>query len=286
MKTSDRFQLIANSANKLGRKLATVAFFLIATATALVAQEPYIFMEGSTHKFSVKPGNPNSTLAWGMYIDPYNQVAMPVGSFSIDNPTFSDVAVTFTDLDRLNSELVYLVVAETAPNGCSTRRALQILIEPNNMFLEFASAETQDCYSMGDFYAPLRVGLNFNYKLPSADYKPIPESRFPLQVKYTIRDITHDGPVLEGNNGVELTLAYSEANDYYLLIKDAVGSATETVEYELTITSVTDKYMAEVKPNRTGEPDADIRLQIRIINHLPQSGNMNMAMAYHVVEMP
>lgn len=282
MKTSDRFLI---SAGKTSRRLATIAFLMIATTTFVVAQEPYIFMEGSTHKFHVSPGDPvNNTLSWVMCTDPYNFVEMPLGSYSIDNPTYSDVAVTFTDLDRINNELVYLVVTEMAPNGCSTRRALQILIEPNNMYLEFASAGTQDCYNMGDFYAPLKVGLNFNFKQPSTDYTPIPESRFPLKVTYTIQDKTHGGAILPGNGGEALTLDFKSDNDYYLLVKDAPGSATETVEYELVITSVTDKYQAEVKQNNIGAPGEDIRLQIRIINHLPQGGNMNMAMAYYVVE--
>ena len=51
----------------------------------------------------------------------------------------------------------------------------------------------------------------------------------------------------------------------------------QTTEYELTITSVTDKYETEITNN-----SGDIRLQIRVINHLPQSGTMDMAMAYVV----
>lgn len=267
MKNSDRFSSIGKAT-----RFAATALLMVAATTLAQAQEPYTFMEGSTHRFSVQPGDANSTLAWAMYTDPYNYVDMPAGSYSIDDPTSANVAVTFADMDRLVSEMVYLVVAETATNGCSTRRALQINIEPNNMFLEFAMAETQECFNMGEYNAQLKVGLNFKDKSAGA---PIPESRFPITVKYTIQDITHNGSVVDGNGGEALVLNYSEQNEYYLLVTEAIGSIAETTEYELNITEVKDKYQTPVKQN-TG----DIRLQLRIINHLPQSGTMEMAIAW------
>ena len=74
-----------------------------------------------------------------------------------------------------------------------------------------------------------------------------------------------------------LTLEYSAENDYYLLVTEAIGDLTRTIEYELEITSVVDKYQTVINNN-----DGDIRLQIRVINHLPQSGSMDMALAYVV----
>lgn len=270
MKNSDHFSQ-SNKGAKAASRIAATLFFALATTMAF-AQEPYTFMEGSTHRFSVTPGDVNNALAWSMYVDPYNFVDMPAGSYSIDDPASANVAVTFTDMDRLVTELVYLVVAETSPNGCSTRRAIQINIEPNNMFLEFAMAETQECFNMGEYNAQLKVGLNFKDKAAGV---PIPETRFPITVKYTIQDLTHKGAILEGNGGEALVLEYNEANDYYLLISEAVGSISETTEYELKITEVKDKYMASIKQN-----NGDVRLQLRIINHLPQNGPMEMAIAW------
>lgn len=250
-----------------------VAVLLFATSWAN-AQEPYVFMEGSVHSFSVTD-NPASTFAWSMAVDPFNNIDLDPSAYDlIDGGLSNAVTVRFMDMNRAASELVYLVVQETAPNGCSTRRALQIQLEPNNMYLEFASATTQDCFNMGDFYAPLKVGLNF---LDKAAGVPIPESRFPIQVSYEIRNITDGGPAIAGNSGAPLVLGFDSANDYYLLVTEAVGELTRTVEYELTITEVTDKYQAAVNNNAD-----DIRMQIRVINHLPQSGGMDMALAYEL----
>jgi hypothetical protein len=276
MKASDRFQSTASPLRKLGLRLATVAVFMAASAIAM-AQQPFVIVEGSTHNFNVTPADAGNALEWGMFYNTYDLTELPAGSYTIPNKTINSIALTVTDMSRAMSELVFLIVSETAPTGCTTRRGIPIMIEPNNMFLEFASAETQDCFNMGDYYAPLKVGLNFKNKLGNV---PIPESRFPLTVTYTIRDVTNSGPVLPGNNGEALVIEYNAANDYFLLVKDAIGSVTKTTEYELTITSVTDKHQAAIKNN-----NGDIRLQIRIINHLPQSGNMNMAMAYVVKPM-
>jgi len=200
---------------------------------------------------------------------------MPHGSYELlDGGNSNELTIRFGDMNRASAELCYLVVEETAPNGCSTKRALQILLEPNNMYLEFASAETQDCYAMGDYYAPLRVGLNFLDKPAGV---PIPESRFPLNLTYEVRNITEGTPAVPGNGGSPMVIEYIAENDYYLLVTEATGQVDRTTEYELTITSVRDKYDTEITNN-----SGDIRLQIRVINHLPQSGTMDMAMAYVV----
>jgi hypothetical protein len=253
------------------RFAATVAMLML--ASLIVTAQDLIVMEGSVHSFSVV-NNPQNTFVWSYHDLAFNP--MPVNSIEyIDGQFDTDVTVRFSDYTTMvQSEMVLLAVTETNPHGCSTIRALKIQIEPNNMFLEFASAETQDCFNMGEFYAPLKVGLNFKNKAANV---PIAEGRFPLQVNYEIRNITDNGPNITGNSGAPLTLEYNEANDYYLLVTEAVGELTRTIEYELTITQVTDRYQAVINNN-----EGDIRLQIRIINRLPQSGGMEMAMAYHV----
>jgi len=175
-------------------------------------------------------------------------------------------------MNRISAELVYLAVTETNPRGCSTTRALRIMLEPNNMFLEFASTPTQDCYSPGDYNAPLKVGLNFTDKAAGV---PIPSTHFPLLVSYTVQNLTAGTLPIDGNSGAPLTLEFSNDNSYFLLVTEAVGLPNQTTEYLLTITSVKDNFDSEITSN-TG----DIRIQFRVINHLPQSGTMDMAMAY------
>lgn len=273
-KYSDIFSGRKALANQVGRRLATAALLIMAATTIGFAQEPYRFIEGSVHKFSVAD-NPLNTFAWTMDIDPYNNVPMPANSYDLmDGGQNANLTIRFNDMDRVSEELVYLVVRETSPNGCSTRRAMQIMLEPNNMFLEFASANTQECFSMGNYDATLQVGMNFKNKAAGV---PIPANLFPLKLNYEVRNVTDNGPVVQGNGGNAVEMAYSATNNYSLLIPqtEVPGNAARTIEYELTITSVTDKYDTEITKN-TG----DIRLQIRIINHLPQSGGMDMALAY------
>lgn len=260
--------------NKVGKRFASTTLLLVAVVSLAFAQEPYRFMEGSTHVFSVQPGNPNSTLQWGMFIDPYKGVPMNVVNYLIDNPKGETVAVTFDDISRITADTVYLVVAETAPNSCTTKRALQIILEPNNMYFDFALNDTTDnCFSFGDDYlAEVAVGMDFNYR-SGEDYSPIPESRFPLKVKYTVLDITN-GNVVRDNNADYVEILYNEQNAYSLVVSGAVGDISRTIEYELQITDVVDNY------GTTITHDEHRRLQIRILNHLPQTGGMDMALAY------
>jgi hypothetical protein len=257
--------------NKVVNRLAVTAIIVTATATMAFAQD-FIFIEGSIHSFKVDDHEGNS-FEWTYHDATFNP--MPVGSIDyIEGQFETDVTVRFNDMDRTVSELVHLAVTETNPHGCSTTRAISIQLEPNNMYLEFASAETQDCYAMGDYYAPLRVGLNFLDKPAGV---PIPESRFPLSLTYEVRNITGGTPAVPGNGGNPMVIDYVAENDYYLLVTEATGQVDQTTEYELTITSVRDKYDTEITNN-----SGDIRLQIRVINHLPQSGTMDMAMAYTI----
>lgn len=247
-----------------------VAVMLMAAFT--VNAQDLIVMEGSVHSFNVV-NNPENTFAWSYHDESFTPLSNQYIDF-IEGQFDTDVTVKFMDMNRLSGQMTYLAVTETRNNGCSTTRALKILVEPNNMYLEFASATTQDCFNMGDFYAPLKVGLNF---LDKAAGVPIPESRFPIQVSYEIRNLTDGGAAIAGNSGAPLVLSFDNANDYYLLVTEAVGELTRTIEYELTITSVTDKYQAVINNNA-----GDVRMQIRVINHLPQSGGMDMALAYQL----
>jgi hypothetical protein len=239
-----------------------------------VKAQDLTIIEGSIYKFSVE-NHPENSFHWELNDESFNLIDPSYSDFfGTENST--DITVRFNDMKRSYPQLVHLTVTETRDVGCSTTRALRILVEPNNMYLEFASANTQDCFTGTEYNAPLKVGLNFKDKAAGV---PIPESRFPLRVEYTVRNVTAGTPAIEGNSGNPLTMQYSPENDYAMLVTEAVGTYNETTEYELTITSVRDKYDAEITNNIPG----DIRLQIRVINHLPQSGNMDMALAYYEI---
>lgn len=268
-KYSDNFSGLSRLQQKVSNRIATTALFLVAVITVTSAQD-YTFIEGSVHSFKVENHDGN-TFAWSFHDDSFNALDNSYIDY-LDGQFDTDVTVRLIDRDRTVSQLHFLAVTETNTHGCSTTRAISILIEANNMYLEFASAETQNCFNMGEYLAPLKVGLNF---LDKGAGVAIPENRFPLQVTYQIRNITDGTAVVQGNGGAPLTLEYNDANDYYLLITEAVGELTRTIEYELEITSVIDKEQTVINNNQ-----GDIRLQIRIINHLPQSGGMDMAMAY------
>jgi hypothetical protein len=271
---SDKTKTLKQRANQVGQRFAmAVAALLFATSFAS-AQEPYIFMEGSIHSFSVT-NNPANTFAWSMDIDPYNEVDLDPAAYDLlDGGDSSSVTVQFTDMSRSLAELVYLVVEETAPNGCSTKRALQIELQPNNMYFDFASLETDECYSGMEYFAGVAVGMDFRFR-EGASYEPIPESRFPLQVKYTVENTT-DGGVVDGNGGEYVEVAYSPDNTYMLEVTEAQGEFDRTIEYELAITDVEDKHGTKITH------DEDRRLQIRIMNHLPQTEGMEMVLAYNV----
>lgn len=269
MKNSDKMICLTPFfRNNLKRFGLTVLNVLV--VIGLANAQDFSFIEGEVHSFRVENHDGN-TFVWSFNDQSFNP--MPAGSIDyLSGQNSTDVTVRFVDLDRTSSELAYLMVTESNQNGCSTQRAISIELMPNNMYLEFASAETQECFSMGDYYAPLKVGLNFLDKAAGVE---IPASRFPLKVSYEIKNVTDGLATIAGNSGEPLTIEYSATGDYFLLVTEAVGEANRTMEYELAITTVIDKYQTVINNNA-----GDVRLQIRIINHLPQSGGMDMAMAY------
>jgi hypothetical protein len=273
-KYSDYFSGLKRLLKKVGNRIAITALFMVAAITMAFAQEPYHFIEGSVHHFNVGEENGNK-FQWGMYIDPYSDISMPPESYDLivggDSPKLT---IRFNNMKRFNPELVYLVVEEKNHKGCSTKRALQIILEPNNMYLEFASADSHECFSIGDYMAPLKVGLNFTNKAAGV---PIPESFFPLKVTYTVENKTEGTLPVLGNKGDSLTIEYNSLNDYYLLVTEAVGLPDKTTDYEIAITSVTAKYDTKITKG-------DIRMLLRVVNHLPQSGNMDMALAYYIIK--
>ncbi len=263
-------------ANKVGRRFAmAVAAVIIATSIAS-AQESYIFMEGSIHSFNVTH-NPANNFAWSMDIDPYNDVDLAPEAYDLlDGADSSAVTVQFTDMNRVQAELVYLVVEESAPNGCSTKRALQIQLEPNNMFFDFALLDTEECFSGLEYHAGIEVGMDFNNRIGTSAYQPIDSTRFPLKVKYTVRNVTDNLSVVDGNGGEYVVFNYSADNSYSLMVTETQGEFERTIEYELAIVEVEDNYGTKITH------DENRRLQIRIMNHLPQTGGMDMVMAYNV----
>lgn len=277
MKTfSDNFSGLKRLLNRVGNRVATTALFMVAAITMAFAQAPDLtIIEGSEYSFKVDYHDEN-TFAWDVRDRNFNSLD-PLAFTFIEGQFETDVRVKFNDLDRLSGDTLYLMVTETRPVGCSTTRALKILVEPNNMYLEFADKMTNDCYSPTDYQAPLKIGINFKDKAAGVQ---IPADRFPLTVAYTVQNLSAGTPVEKGNGGEPLVLTYNDKNDYFLLVKvpETVGLPNQTTMYQLEITSVTDKYGAEIKLN----PE-DVRKQIRIINHLPQSGNMDMALAYYIV---
>lgn len=264
-------------ANKVGRRFAMAVAALLFATTLVQAQEPYVFMEGSIHSFSVEFHEGNS-FVWSFHtetFDPYEEAVT-----YIDGNSSNEVTVQFNDLSRASGEIAHLVVTESRNDvGCSTARAIQILLQPNNMYFDFAVYQpetSEECYNYEQLYeASVEVGMNFTDRNGSTD-APIPEDRFPLKVKYTVQNITAATGIIQGNNGEYVTLEYSPDNLYLLPVPEVKGEEHVTTVYELEITEVTDSHGTAITH------DEERRVQIRIMNHLPATGGMDVAMVYSV----
>lgn len=270
---SDYFSCFKGFASKVSNRVATTALFMVAAITMGFAQEYDVsFIEGSVHSFNVENHEGNS-FVWAMHTATFAEMD-PLAYTFIEGQFETNVTVKFNDMGRGVRELVYLAVTESRPEGCSTTRALRIMLEPNNMYFEFAEEISTDCFNPADpnYQASVNVGLDFNDKISGT---PIPEEYFPLQVSYQIRNLTAGTSFVDGNGGNPLVVAYNADNNYSLLITEAVGQRDQSTDYELVITTVTDKYQTVITPN-----PGDNRTQRRIIIHLPQSGTMDMALAY------
>ncbi|MFA9392254.1 MAG: hypothetical protein ACERKD_20750 [Prolixibacteraceae bacterium] len=274
-KYSDYFLSLSRLLQGAGNRIAITVVFVMATVSMASAQD-FSFIEGSVHGFNV--GNhEGNTFTWTFHDEAFNNLDGTFIDF-IEGQFETNVTVQFLDRNRTVAQLVYLAVTETRPVGCSTTRAISIDLQPNNMYLDFASLpNADDCFNFdANYQAQVQVGMNFTDRNGLAD-AAIPESRFPLKVKYTVEDKTNaPGTVLEGNGGEYFVLEYKESNNYILEVTEAKGNLVQTVEYELAITDVVDKYDTHITH------DVNRRVQIRVINHLPQSGTMDMALAYVV----
>lgn len=270
MKTfSDIFSCLKRVINRVGNRVATTALFMVAAVTMSFAQDITI-VEGSIGSYSVE-NHEGNTFFWALNDETFKVLDSSYSDF-FGIQDSSSVTVQFMDLNRKSSQLVYLTVTETGKNGCSTTRALSIEIEPNNMFLVFDENSTKDCYTNEDYMASLNVGVNF---MDTVNGGVIPEDRFPLNVQYSIVNLVTNDTVYH-----DVVIEYNEANQYALLVSDAKGEPDQTITYELEIHSVVDKYSAKIKNDGK---ESNYKMQIRVIYHLPQTGNMEMAMAYSVV---
>jgi hypothetical protein len=255
-----------------GKHFAMAVAVMLMATTVTMAQD-LIVIAGSVHSFSVTD-NPNNDFMWTYHDETFASLDGTYIDY-ISGQSGANVTVRFTDNDYLTGRITYLAVTESRRDAaCSTTRALQILVQPNNMYFDFAQLpNADDCYNYdATYFAEVQVGMNFNDRNGPSDMA-IPEDRFPLNVKYSVENIT-DGIVVVSEK--EIIVEYNELNMYVLEIPEAVGRINETIEYELTINEVIDSQQALVKH------DVDRRLQIRIMNHLPQSGSMDMAMAYTI----
>lgn len=274
MKNSDKTTMKQVFQNGLRFAMAVAVILM---ATSMVKAQDFTFIEGSIHSFKVE-FHAGNDFKWTFNDASFSP--MPVNTYNFIEGEFDvDVTIQFNDMDRNDAEIVYLAVTESRRDaGCSTTRALKILLEPNNMYFDFAYLpNADDCFSFDENYvAEVQVGMNFKDRKGVADMA-IPESRFPLMVKYTVENKTDGGSIIQGNGGVAVEIAFSETNFYALEISEAKGELTRTIEYELAITEVVDKYGTLITH------DVDRRLQIRIMNHLPQNGGMDMVMAYNIM---
>lgn len=271
-KYSDIFSGISTAASRAGRSFATLAMLLFAGIASSYAQD-FTFIEGSIHSFSVEFHEGN-TFAWSYHDAQFNP--MPVEAIDYLEGQFeTDVTVRFGDMSRAVSQLTFLAVTETNTHGCSTVRAVSILIEPNNMYFDFAMLpNADDCFNYDNNYmAEVQVGMNFKDRNGETD-RAIPESRFPLMVSYTVENKTDGLAAVLGNGGAPLQIDYSETNTYVLLVTEAKGELHRTVEYELAITDVVDRFGTHITH------DENRKVQIRIMNHLPNTGGLDMTMAY------
>jgi len=270
---SDYFSCFKGFASKVSNRVATTALFMVAAITMGFAQTAdFTFIEGSVHSFKIDLHDGNSYV-WDVRGASFEDID-PL-SFTFEEGQFTpNITVRFNDMGRSIADMVNLLVTETNPSGCSTSRALRIMLEPNNMYFEFAEEISTDCFNPADpnYQASVNIGLDFNDKISGT---PIPEEYFPLQVSYQIRNLTAGTGFVDGNGGNPLVVAYNADNNYSLLITEAVGQRDQSTDYELVITTVTDKYQTVITPN-----PGDNRTQRRIIIHLPQSGTMDMALAY------
>ena len=256
------------------RSARSLTMLLLALATFTVARaQDFTFIEGSIQSFSVEYHDGN-TFAWSYLDEQFNPMPVEAIDYLSGQDAF-DVTVRFGDMSRAISQLTFLAVTETNTHGCSTVRAVSILIEPNNMYFDFALVpNADDCFNYDNNYmAEVMVGMNFNDRNGTTDMA-IPESRFPLMVKYTIENKTDATGVVPGNGGEAMEFVFNPTNTYVLEVTEAKGELHRTIEYELAITEVVDKFGTFITH------DENRRVQIRIMNHLPNTGGMDMTMAY------
>ncbi len=146
---SDHFSCFKGFASKVSNRVATTALFMVAAITMGFAQTAdFTFIEGSVHSFKIDLHDGNSYV-WDVRGASFEDID-PL-SFTFEEGQFTpNITVRFNDMGRSIADMVNLLVTETNPSGCSTSRALRIMLEPNNMYFEFAEEISTDCFNPAD----------------------------------------------------------------------------------------------------------------------------------------
>ncbi len=225
-------------------------------------QEPYVFYTGSVHQAHVAE-HAGTGYEWKVYVvsdwtDPPDQTEADVSAYTfISGINNSDtVSIQWNTAGRY-----YLIVEESFPGSCSTRRALQIEVQENEENIGFIALTSSDCYD-GDNTFSTEIGIYQD----ALQTTPLPEEFYPITLSYRVNDGTTD------TEYTNITLTYADVgnNGLYLLpISGILEDDQETRVFTITLFDVEDRYNTPI--NITSGYGS----HTRTIYHLPQTGTMD-----------
>lgn len=233
------------------------------------AQEPYVFLEGSTHSTHVTY-HENNSYEWAVYkvtewsdqkdgtlADNDKNGDNDDFLFVGDNSTSNNISITW-----LNPGRYYLIVQEFngLPGNCSTRRAFPVEIKPNLLQIAMQETQSEDC---ADGNNELLIPL----KITSDGTNPLPEDNYSVTLTYS---------VLLNGSGTEEKIFTKEFlfvdvgvdGEINLSVKGIVEEITASRTYTITIKSAIDGFKTPFIINPAGGAFT------RTIHQLPQPGEL------------
>lgn len=193
---------------------------MVNVIASAVAQDALCLLE-STHKFQI-PLHTDNTYQWKVYtVNQWTDVKDENVASSGTYNFVSKESEHFIDIKFLAEGKYYVIVEEFNPSMCSTRRAFAIEVEYGRANIQFKYLTSSDCSDDDNGYSTALLSF-------SEAGVELPESHYPLSIKYTLNGNTKNALV---------TFA-----DKLLAIEGIIEDKTQETINKILIISAVNKY--------------------------------------------
>jgi len=208
---------------------------LLAALFGAAQEEITVFENAQTHQNV--DFHPGSSYLWEV-VTGFNPV---VNATSDDFSFVSDSTAPEVDILWKNSGRFYLLLTETNAQGCTNKKALSVLVLPNDHSIGFETVTASACFN--------ETGNSFIQKVIANDNQGVPleSALYPLNVEFTVNGFSHSRQLNFDDQNLEIS-------DEWFTV-----SSNQNTVVDVKITKVTDNSGIPVQIRNT---DANLAFTI------------------------